>query len=127
MERTREMNQQIKERIEKGASVLDEKIPTWIDKQDLLWLNLMSPCMCVLGQAEEIGEYWETLSKLFPGKTEEELNTLAYEHGFNIQLPTCRDLSEKEYQDYTDLTNAWKIFIAERRRALGKVQYLSEV
>ena len=117
---------QINERIEKGAALLDEKIPTWIDKQDLLWLNLMSPCMCVLGQAEENGEYWETLGRLFPKKTEEELNTLAYEHGFNINLSECRALSEKEYQDYTDLTTAWKVFIAERRRALGKVQYLME-
>jgi len=120
------MSQQIKERIERGAALLDDKIPTWIDKQDLILLSLMSAYCCVLGQAEEEGEYWETLGKLFPGKTEEELNTLAYEHGFNIQLPTCRDLSEKEYQDYTDLTNAWKIFIAERRRALGKAQYLME-
>lgn len=121
------MSQQIKKRIEKGAALLDKEIPTWMDKQDLLWLNLMSPCMCVLGQSQEVGDYWETLGRLFPGKSEKELNTLAYDHGFNIKIPQYRDFSEKEYQDYTELTNAWKVFIAERRRALGKVQYLRGV
>lgn len=40
----------LKARVEKGAGLLDQERPGWIDRLDLDHLNLSNPFYCVLGQ-----------------------------------------------------------------------------
>jgi hypothetical protein len=105
------------ENIKAGASLLDEKIPGWMERQNLMKFDLKYSCSCVLGWAEDTRDYWTTLEKLFPGKSEQELLDLAAEHGFNIKFMQAS--ADQGYQDYSTLTDEWKVFIAERRRSVG--------
>ena len=107
----------IKERIERGAALLDEKIPEWESRLDLAFLHMASGCQCVLGQADE-GDFWLALRKLFPYvQNESDLWQLAFEYGFNIQPHGDRyGLTEEDERYYASLTAEWKKFITERRK-----------
>jgi len=119
----------IRARIEKGAALLDEKIPEWEVRQKPGLLNMKSGCTCVLGQAEkEMGDYWITLKRLFPlVQDEEELCEIAYEHGFNIKPHDDRyGLMEEDERYYAFLTEEWKKFIIERRKTKWKMNLSSQ-
>lgn len=106
----------IQDRIARGAALLDEKMPGWIDKQDLIFLNMASGCHCVLGQCG--GEYHKIVTRLWQQSCDVmELEKLSCAHGFNIAFDESNGLSEKHVKDYQELTDAWKLLIAERRRA----------
>ena len=40
----------IEARVSRGAALLDEKLPGWVERIDLAKLDLASPCRCILGQ-----------------------------------------------------------------------------
>ncbi|SRR5260370_24404776 len=105
----------IKARVKLGADLLDKEIPEWESRQDLEELYLKSAYMCVLGQAEEARDYWTTLQDLFPGKSDIELNELAFEHGFNIKAHDEPIISEEDERYYASLTDEWKKLIVKRR------------
>jgi hypothetical protein len=104
------------EEIKAGAALLDENIPEWEERQDLDFLDLMESCHCVLGQSEDIRDYWYTLKKLFPhAQTDQELFDLSAEHGFSVKLADSERLTEKDSQNYDRLTREWKQLITKRR------------
>ena len=93
----------ITERVERGAALLDEKRPGWLDLIDLDRLSIASACRCVLGQ---IGGYLTELTSL--GIREGPCGDVS--HGFDGQ--TLSEMSA--------LTKAWRDLIT-RRREMGGV------
>lgn len=61
-----------RERVARGAALLDEKRPGWAERIDLPTLSMASDCMCVLGQLE--GSFWRVVFTLF-GKADSSDNT----------------------------------------------------
>jgi hypothetical protein len=96
------MDEQIRERVERGAKFLDEQMPEWIDEIDLNTLALRSPCRCVLGQL--FGDYSEGVDALDLDFPDEE------DRGFHIAFDETRSRWE-------ELTEAWKSLILARRQA----------
>lgn len=94
----------IKERVERGAALLDVEEKGWEQKIDLDSLNLQDPCRCVLGQL--------FVDRLIEGETE------GYHSGLWI-LKINRRSEELGFnhvnEDYTLLTRAWKALIRQRR------------
>ncbi|HEX9502858.1 MAG TPA: hypothetical protein VF974_00865 [Patescibacteria group bacterium] len=107
-----------RQQIEKGAALLDEKIPEWESRQKLGLLNMKSGSCCILGWSEDVQDYWITLKRLFLlAQDERELCEIAYEHGFNIKPHDDRyGLTEEGERYYASLTEEWKKFIEERRK-----------
>lgn len=83
---------------ERGADLLDQRVPRWAEQIDIESLNLDSWVNCVLAQI--FGDYSPALEAL-------ELNgkTGADEHGFYI---------DSSAPEYGILTNIWRRLIAER-------------
>jgi len=42
--------QEARERVERGAALLDEKQPGWAERIDIAKLEIEDPCLCVIGQ-----------------------------------------------------------------------------
>lgn len=101
------------EQIEKGAKLLDEKLPEWLEKQKLSKLNLRMPCNCILGQAYPEKNYSNALWDLFPGQYDQLQASI--EHGFSINNKRERT-DEEDTQEWRQLTNEWKSYIIERRK-----------
>ncbi len=72
------------ERVARGATLLDEKMPGWAERIKLNELVLHNPCRCVLGQLFE-GDFGEAVMNLFDGDEQ-----AIVEHGFDV--PPHRDL-----------------------------------
>ena len=93
-----------KERVAKGAALLDEMEPGWYQKIDLVTLNLRNCFSCVIGQV--YGEYTEnTLRSL-----DLDFSSDA-DFGFNI---IYSDEDEANSCYYT-LTSLWENEILQRR------------
>jgi hypothetical protein len=105
----------ITERVERGAALLDERRPGWLDLIDLDRLDLTSGCDCVAGQAGggEPGGYTETLAILGLSAGDDEI-----EHGFDaeadVDLPVG-EFSAAISREYAALTEAWRDLITRRR------------
>jgi hypothetical protein len=95
----------IKDRIARGAKLLDEKVPGWIDKINLEELNLEDICDCVVGQAFPDQSYCSVICDVLWPDLKDNTAILLIDHGFAID----------GYPGYHILTQKWKDYIRERR------------
>lgn len=97
-------------RVQRGAELLDEKLPGWERKIDLGTLEISNPCLCVLGQA--FGEFTGGLGLLQLG--------LGFFIGLNVLFPddySCEYLYGFDAQKPGDLAllqDAWVELIKDR-------------
>ena len=108
----------IAERVERGAALLDEKQPGWLDIIDLDLLDISSRCGCVIGQ--------------LAGLTKASDRGLAYDAaarrlgvGYSTDIPPGFEApSTREFgrdrlpaiaAEYAGLTEAWRDLITRRR------------
>lgn len=104
----------ITERVERGAALLDERMPGWWRRVYLGALDIWSSCDCVAGQ--QPGGYPETMNRLGIGHSLE-----AAAHGFEHYAPDP-DLSIGEAgrsiaEECAALTEAWCALILVRQAA----------
>lgn len=90
--------------VERGAALLDEKVPGWEAKIDLDTLDLYVPCKCVLGQLFGRGDS-------------------AYTHGlhmlnlFGFKEEIAHGFEARSTGTYTSLTTRWRRVIRRRLKA----------
>lgn len=103
------------ERVERGATLLDEHVPGWYARVDLATLDVAHPCACVLGQL--FGNYYAAAAlNLVDHDT-----LVAVSHGFDVRLyrrnsqPTHATQAELD-AEIGALEAAWIAAIAERRQ-----------
>lgn len=90
------MNETMRAAVQRGAALLDQRVPGWRGRVDVLTLNMRSARLCVLGQL--YGDYYDAVHVLNLG------SSACEEHGFNSEWPTW---------NYEELTSLW---IAEVQR-----------
>ena len=99
------MTDTIEARVVRGAALLDETLPGWVERIDLDNLALDDECDCVLGQT------WDgySLSSPFDAHMNELglLGSEGIEHGFDVRDP----------REYEALTAEWKRLVEARRSA----------
>ena len=102
---SRKEKEMFKDQIEAGAKLLDEKLPGWVEKQNLEELDLSNPYNCVVGQACPDQGYTSTICELL--LPDEKLDTFdqTVNHGFATSHP----------ETYPQLTKEWKAYITDRR------------
>lgn len=97
------MSDSVETRVARGAQLLDERLPGWVERIDLDRLNVVNACNCVLGQQFETDGFRYGfdigLDKLFAGDRRN-----AARHGFLV------DRSE-----WDELTAEWRRVIRGRR------------
>ena len=97
----------ITERVERGAALLDEKRPGWVDVIDLDDLNLGDGCTCIGGQ--------------FCGKktgTEEDYLIFITEIGLDFAGEIAHGFDGPRLEgEYAALTAAWRDLIIRRRES----------
>ena len=89
--------------VQKGARLLDERMPGWEGKINLLTLNIKDCHQCILGQL--YGEYSEGLKRIFD---EGEVWSERFAHGFS-----------HAGQRYEVLVPHWTRLILARLNRLG--------
>lgn len=111
------MSESIRDRVQRGAALLDEKQPDWYMMVCVESLELGDCYKCVLGQL--IGDYYDGRDWLFPEKRIQQAGT----HGF------CMLTNESMQPDddwrlafWRDLTSEWERAIVIRRENRGKDQ-----
>lgn len=85
------MTDTIETRVARGAALLDEKLPGWVDRIDLDKLDIGNPCQCVLGQTwagdvhPDSNEYLAHADDLFGHSWDDDTgsNSVDIRHGFN--------------------------------------------
>jgi hypothetical protein len=93
----------IEQRVQAGATWLDERRPGWWRRTDLATLQMHKPCLCVLGQ-----EYGSFYSAPIPDD-----DTVAL--GFD-----ARGIGPEEHvADFAALNAAWTGLIERRRAEAG--------
>lgn len=98
-----------RERVARGATLLDAKRPGWADKIDITRLRMSSKCTCILGQLE--GTFWSAAQRLFGTDDTVKLPTIeATECGLWVPMT----INGCDYVGYTDLESAWVDAINER-------------
>lgn len=91
--------------VERGAALLDERLPGWEDKIDLERLDLASTCNCVLGQLHR--------KRGRPGHR----NYYAGLNELGITTPSRYGFSVWSGGRFESLTEAWRRLITRRRIA----------
>lgn len=104
------MNDTIEARVARGAALLDEKLPGWVDRINLDKLDLTCGCHCILGQTwdgnGDVGEeYWLHAERLFDDDSD--LFVAPADHGFNAH--------DGEGEEYAALAIEWRRLILARR------------
>lgn len=94
----------IEERVAKGAALLDEKVPGWVNDINLTTLRLENVYQCVLGQ--EFGGYEIGARELGLDPWDSD----AVEYGFMAE----GHFGDPEADPWDDLTEAWTAYIEER-------------
>jgi hypothetical protein len=101
----------IEARVARGAALLDEKLPGWVERIDLDKLKLSSGCNCVLGQT------WDGSTDTGYSAFGAHADALALggdddiEHGFNAGSGNWFT----DADEYTALTAEWKCVVLARR------------
>lgn len=105
---------QVRERVRKGAELLDETYDRWWDAIDLDTLEIDHTDHCILGQLGKdsrfgSGDYNHMRSLVFADWTGDEAES-AEAHGFDI-------VGGNQYweEEYAALTDEWKTPINERK------------
>jgi hypothetical protein len=99
---------EIPQRIQKGATLLDQKLPNWHLQINLEHFHMNWCFSCIIGQLFTEG-YIQGITSL--GLNLTNIDDSQQEHGFEAY---GYEDTEKEYQQ---LTNAWLIEIVKRRQA----------
>lgn len=99
-----------KNKVAKGAALMDKELPGWEQKIDLDRLDLGDFRCCIIGQAHPRQFYHEALHELFQTKNAIQLSQ---DHGFSVDVHDL-PLKEKDKR-YALLTEEWKAYIQERR------------
>lgn len=90
----------VTERVQAGAAWLDQHRPGWLDRIDLITLNVEDPECCVLGQ--EFGDYGDRPDALRDYREAERL-------GFYVRWAGHGD--DRYTAEYAALTEAWKDYV----------------
>lgn len=118
---TQDFNNQeiIVNRVERGVSWLDAHVPDWIDKVEVIELQMADPCRCILGQVfgdeadpEPYGYsgFDIGLDKAYetdPDGLDESATGWAVDHGFDADIDW----------EYSALAEEWSGVIEARRKA----------
>lgn len=100
-------------RVAAGITLLDERVPDWIVRLDLVTLDMGSMCSCVLGQLTGSYAYAidvENPFRLVGGDDE------AIALGFAL----CCVVPDEEAREYDRLTEHWREVVVARRLAASK-------
>lgn len=103
------MYEDLRAKVERGAKLLDEKLPEWRSKIDLDLLDISTATQCVLGQL--FGDYRVGLSQLFwtgermPYPTPMPVFNRAVECGFTSNFGN--DDEDEEEWGFDCLTSNW--------------------
>lgn len=89
----------LKQRVERGAALLDKRHPEWCKRIDLVKLNMRDGHQCVLGQV--YGHFGNGLT---------ELHIQAWRYGF---IPTTKSIAD-ENSDYARLKPLWRKAVEAR-------------
>lgn len=99
----------IETRVARGAALMDDKLPGWVERIDLDRLDLHSSCNCILGQ--EFADHEDVDGEVWTGYDAAQGALLNYadpaEYGF--------DLAWSEAANFPILTAEWKRVILARR------------
>lgn len=101
-------------RVARGAALLDQKEPGWVDLIDLDGLDVGSECRCILGQTwRDRGDSWNGfdrhLTVLFGNYSDSDIKQArAVEHGFDAH-EVGADV------EFRDLTAEWTRVVLARR------------
>ncbi|WP_181785668.1 hypothetical protein [Streptomyces phytophilus] len=108
-----------RERVERGAVFLDEKVPGWVDRIDLDTLDVAADSLCVAAQA--VGSaYYIAQTKL--GQSDEDAQERGFvlpehEHDERADELIAADEDDEVETIYAPLTQAWRRLIERRRGA----------
>jgi hypothetical protein len=102
------VSDELAERVERGAALLDERRPGWWEKVSLQRLDLASECDCPLGQIW--GGYIKGVAALFGGVRPLDTIMQGVPMRYGFDDPTF---------DYEEITDLWLAAI-ERRRAADR-------
>ena len=99
------MTSDIATRVAKGVALLDERKPGWMDRINLITLDVQDPNMCILGQLYPVRD-----DDMFPDGFNKGISALslcsdAQEHG--VDCYPHHDILDQR-QDYVYLTQEWK-------------------
>jgi hypothetical protein len=109
----------IEQRVAAGAEWLDANLPEWVEKVDLGQLRLLSPCLCILGQA--FGDFY---TAPLPQEGDAR-DAVAADLGFLASVEIDEGLADSafdaydaaEQQEYRELHAEWTRLILARRAA----------
>ena len=96
-----------RQQIEAGAKLLDEKVPGWVERQNLEKLDISDIDNCVVGQTFPDRPYTEALMELFDEDDEQSALHMSLQYGFCIP-------SDRTYEGYSQLTEEWIEYIEGR-------------
>lgn len=105
MDTTTQAAPTIPERVQAGAALLDKHRPGWLDRADVITLDVEDPECCPLGQ--EFGDYNAGLCALKLTGDEPEA------YGFYVTSVAARKLRPigEVKAEYAALTEAWKTYV----------------
>jgi len=100
-----------RERVQRGAKMLDSVRPGWRDEISLGELNMRYPCYCILGQLW--GNYFDAWTNLPKDDASDEIT-----YGFDVtryerHSPTAIDIGVA----YNTLDTAWREELSSRKSA----------
>lgn len=105
--------------VNRGAALLDEILPGWVEKIDLEALELDSDCQCVLGQLaldlnprRFVYSRYGAAIQAIEQAADIDLGAQEFFYGFN--LPS----NWGGPADFTDLTQEWRALIQQRREGV---------
>jgi hypothetical protein len=113
------------ERVNRGAQLLDEEKPDWVEKIIPDRLNMSNGNFCVIGQV--YGEYGEYVGVPFGvgygSEAGEEVTPQAIENGFltDVEASDHRNLDKDERIPYALLDLVWVLMLTERSQQQGPV------
>lgn len=115
------------QRVERGATLLDQRVPGWHERVDVHRLRLISTADCVLGQL--FGHYDVDEAVALAG--DEDFDEFAARHGFDVDAQAHGDLARVTtwhslQREVEAIEAAWVAAIAARHDLPDDAPYLSE-
>lgn len=118
-----ETTTEFQERVARGAALLDEAKPDWVDYIDLTHFDITDPCMCALGQVYEwyaagchILGLTASISEVTDGEMAYRVQPHAHDFGFfenahDDEETTC----DARLARWQELDRAWYELIEKRK------------
>ena len=107
------MNNPYTENVKKGAAILDEKVPNWIDKINLEKLDMPTSSHCLLAQvaSDDRQDFWAYFKGL------KLIGMTAVDAASIFTLSGAFEFGSKEWSNnYAQLQQAWVDLISQRRQ-----------